>query len=220
MSALQLARWARDRSRPRASGRASQVAAAPLEMLLQGLSTPKSSRACARPRGGYGLARERQDALRFGEMLARTAMSLSTAECQRTWAQLGTARARVDDPHGRCREREKPVLANLDAITVEQMCETAEKAVLCSTTRGQRRFCYLIPVFARLAPGHGPLGARRRQPQNHVAVALAGVPDLYDPVAQIAIERDPQLPAPALGRRGFIDPGSQRVIGTSCLLAR
>ena len=184
-------------------------------MLLQGLVHAKILRGVRGPRGGYELARERRR-ITVGEIV-RTAMSLNTADPE----DLGSNSVlleRVIDPAVREGGRN---LSRQSGCDHRRTDVRDGREVACARRReGQRRFCYLIPVFARLARRHGPLGSRRRQPQNHVAVALAGVQDFYDPVAQIAIERDPQLPAPALGRREFIDPGSQGVIGTSCLLAR
>ena len=51
------------------------------------------------------------------------------------------------------------------------------------------------------------IGPGRGQPQNNVAIAFAGPPELQEPVDKLAIERDPHLPAPASERRGLIDPG-------------
>ena len=85
-------------------------------------STPKSSRACAGRKGGYELARERRR-ITVGEIV-RTAMSLSTADPD----DLGSNSVlleRVIDPA--VRRAGETFLANLDAITVEQMCDTAEK---------------------------------------------------------------------------------------------
>ena len=74
------------------------------------------------PRGGYELARERRR-ITVGEIV-RTAMSLSTAA-----EDLGANSIlleRVIDPA--VRKAGETFLANLNSITVEQMCETAEKA--------------------------------------------------------------------------------------------
>ena len=74
------------------------------------------------PRGGYELARERRR-ITVGEIV-RTAMSLSTADP----ADLGSNSVlleRVIDPA--VRRAGETFLANLDAISVEQMCDTAEK---------------------------------------------------------------------------------------------
>ena len=74
------------------------------------------------PRGGYELARERRR-ITVGEIV-RTAMSLSTADPD----DLGSNSVlleRVIDPA--VRRAGETFLANLDAITVEQMCDTAEK---------------------------------------------------------------------------------------------
>jgi DNA-binding IscR family transcriptional regulator len=82
---------------------------------------PKSSRACG-PQGGYELARDRRR-ITVGEIV-RTAMSLSTADPD----DLGSNSVLIDrtiDPA--LRRAGESFLANLDAITVEQMCDTAEK---------------------------------------------------------------------------------------------
>jgi DNA-binding IscR family transcriptional regulator len=74
------------------------------------------------PRGGYELARARRR-ITVGEIV-RTAMSLSTADP----GDLGSNSVlleRVIDPA--VRRAGETFLANLDAITAEQMCDTAEK---------------------------------------------------------------------------------------------
>ena len=74
------------------------------------------------PRGGYELARERRR-ITVGEIV-RTAMSFSTADPD----DLGSNSVlleRVIDPA--VRRAGETFLANLDAITVEQMCDAAEK---------------------------------------------------------------------------------------------
>ena len=58
----------------------------------------------------------------------------------------------------------------------------------------------------------GPLWIRLRlsalrQPQDHVAVALARATECQEPVDKLAIEPDPHPTVRALGRRGLIDPG-------------
>jgi Rrf2 family transcriptional regulator, iron-sulfur cluster assembly transcription factor len=75
------------------------------------------------PRGGYELARDR-GRITVGEIV-RTAMLLSTADPDRLGANSALLERVIDPPVRRAGET---FLANLDAITVEQMCETAEKA--------------------------------------------------------------------------------------------
>jgi DNA-binding IscR family transcriptional regulator len=90
--------------------------------LLQGLVHAKILKGVRGPRGGYELARERRR-ITVGEIV-RTAMSLSTADPD----DLGSNSVlleRVIDPA--VRRAGETFLANLDAITVEQMCDTAEK---------------------------------------------------------------------------------------------
>ena len=102
-----------------------------LETLLQGLVHAKILKGVRGPRGGYVLARERRK-ISAGEIV-RTAVGLSTADP----ADLGSQSplmALVVDPH--IREAGAPFLANLEAISVEQLCESAEaKKVLDMESR-------------------------------------------------------------------------------------
>ena len=94
-----------------------------LETLLQGLVHAKILKGARGPRGGYELARERRR-ITVGEIV-RTAMSLSTADPD----DLGSNSVllgRVIDPA--VRRAGETFLGNLDLITVEQMCEAAEKS--------------------------------------------------------------------------------------------
>jgi Rrf2 family protein len=94
-----------------------------LEILRQGLVHAKILKGVRGPRGGYELARGRQ-LITVGEIV-RIAMSLSTGEPQ----DLGSNSIlleRVIDPA--VSKAAETFLANLDSITVKQMCETAEKA--------------------------------------------------------------------------------------------
>jgi Rrf2 family transcriptional regulator, iron-sulfur cluster assembly transcription factor len=93
-----------------------------LETLLQGLVHAKILKGVRGPRGGYELARERRR-ITVGEIV-RIAMSLSTANPVDLDAN-SVLLERVIDPT--IREAAETFLANLDSITVEQMCETAEK---------------------------------------------------------------------------------------------
>jgi Rrf2 family iron-sulfur cluster assembly transcriptional regulator len=93
-----------------------------LETLLQGLVHAKILKGVRGPRGGYELARERRR-ITVGEIV-RTAISLSTADPE----DLGSNSVlleRVIDPA--VRSAGETFLANLDSITVEQMCDAAEK---------------------------------------------------------------------------------------------
>jgi Rrf2 family protein len=94
-----------------------------LETLLQGLVHAKILKGVRGPRGGYELARERRR-ITVGEIV-RTALSLSTADPEDLGAN-SVLLERVIDPA--VRKAGETFLANLDSITVEQMCETAEKA--------------------------------------------------------------------------------------------
>src|ERR1700721_2458832 len=93
-----------------------------LETLLQGLVHAKILKGVRGPRGGYELARERWR-ISVGEVV-RTAMSLSTADPEDLGAN-SVLLERVIDPA--VRRAGETFLGNLDAITVEQMGETAEK---------------------------------------------------------------------------------------------
>jgi Rrf2 family iron-sulfur cluster assembly transcriptional regulator len=93
-----------------------------LETLLQGLVHAKILKGVRGPRGGYELARER-GRITVGEIV-RIAMSLSTADPEDLDAN-SVLLGRVIDPA--VRRAGETFLANLDAITVEQMCDTAEK---------------------------------------------------------------------------------------------
>jgi Rrf2 family transcriptional regulator, iron-sulfur cluster assembly transcription factor len=94
-----------------------------LETLLQGLVHARILTGVRGPRGGYELARERRR-ITVGEIV-RTVMSLSTADPENLGA-LSVLLERVIDPP--VRRAGETFLGNLDAITVEQMCETAEKS--------------------------------------------------------------------------------------------
>jgi Rrf2 family iron-sulfur cluster assembly transcriptional regulator len=94
-----------------------------LETLLQGLVHANIFKGVRGPRGGYQLARERRR-ITVGAIV-RTAMSLSTAEPE-DLAANSVLLERVIEPA--VRKAGESFLANLDLITVEQMCETAEKS--------------------------------------------------------------------------------------------
>ncbi len=106
-----------------------------LETLLQGLVHAKILKGVRGPRGGYELARERRR-ISVGEIV-RTSVSLSTAD--------------PDDIGSRSKLLEKVIepsvhkagesfLANLDAITVEQLCEEAEKAQILAEEKATGDF--------------------------------------------------------------------------------
>jgi Rrf2 family iron-sulfur cluster assembly transcriptional regulator len=94
-----------------------------LETLLQGLVHAKILKGVRGPRGGYELARERRR-ITVGEIV-RTAMSLSTADPDDLGANSVLIERAIDPAMRRAGET---FLGNLDSITVEQMCETAEKS--------------------------------------------------------------------------------------------
>ena len=93
-----------------------------LETLLQGLVHAKILKSVRGPGGGYELARERQR-ITIGE-IARAAMSLSTADPDYLGAS-SVLLERVVEPT--IRGANESLLADLDSITVEQLCEMAEK---------------------------------------------------------------------------------------------
>jgi Rrf2 family iron-sulfur cluster assembly transcriptional regulator len=96
------------------------------ETLLQGLVHAKILKGLRGPRGGYELARDRRR-ITVGEIV-RTAMSLSTADPDDLGANsvlLERVIERVIDPA--VRKAGETFLANLETITVGQLCETAEK---------------------------------------------------------------------------------------------
>ena len=93
-----------------------------LETLLRALVHAKILKGVRGPRGGYELARDRRR-ITVGEIV-RTAMSLSTAHPEHLGAN-SVLLDQVIDPAAR--RAGETFLANLDAITIEQMCETAEK---------------------------------------------------------------------------------------------
>ena len=94
-----------------------------LETLLQGLVHAEILKGVRGPRGGYELARERSR-ITVGEIV-RTAMSLSTTDPDDLDANSVLLQRVIDPAVSKAGET---FLANLDAITVEQMCETAQKS--------------------------------------------------------------------------------------------
>jgi Rrf2 family protein len=93
-----------------------------LETLLQGLVHAKILKGVRGPRGGYELARERRR-ISLGEIV-RTAVSLSTADPD-DFAAHSKLLDRVIEPS--VKKAGEPFLKELDAISVEDLCETAEK---------------------------------------------------------------------------------------------
>jgi Rrf2 family protein len=101
-----------------------------LEPLLQGLVHAKILKGVRGPRGLYELARERRR-IAVGEIV-RIAMSLSTADPEDLGANSVLLK-RVIDPA--VRKAGESFLANLDSISVEQMCEAAERAQVLDDER-------------------------------------------------------------------------------------
>jgi Rrf2 family iron-sulfur cluster assembly transcriptional regulator len=94
-----------------------------LETLLQGLVHAKILKGVRGPRGGYELARERRR-VTLGEIV-RTAVGLSTADPDEVGAR-SKLMDKVIEPS--VRKAGEPFLHNLDAITIEDLCEQAEKS--------------------------------------------------------------------------------------------
>ena len=94
-----------------------------LETLLQGLVHAKILKGVRGPRGGYELARERRR-ITLGDIV-RTAVSLSTADPEEIGAHSRLLE-KVIEPT--VRKAGEPFLSNLDAITVEDLCDKADKA--------------------------------------------------------------------------------------------
>jgi Rrf2 family iron-sulfur cluster assembly transcriptional regulator len=94
-----------------------------LETLLQGLVHAKILKGVRGPRGGYELARERRRIM-VGEIV-RTAVGLSTADPDDIGSR-SKLMEKVIEPS--VRVAGEPFLKNLDGITVEDLCDSAEKA--------------------------------------------------------------------------------------------
>lgn len=106
-----------------------------LETLLQGLVHAKILKGVRGPRGGYELARERRR-ISVGEIV-RTSTSLSTAE-QEDIGSRSKLVEKVIEPS--VRKAGESFLANLDAMTVEQLCEQAEKAQILEEEKASGDF--------------------------------------------------------------------------------
>ncbi len=106
-----------------------------LETLLQGLVHAKILKGVRGPRGGYELARERRR-ISVGEIV-RTSTSLSTAEHEDIGSRSKLVE-RVIEPS--VRKAGELFLANLDAISVEQLCEQAEKAQILEEEKASGDF--------------------------------------------------------------------------------
>ena len=106
-----------------------------LETLLQGLVHAKILKGVRGPRGGYELARERRR-ISVGEIV-RTSVSLSTADADDIGSRSKLLE-KVIEPS--VRKAGESFLANLDAITVEQLCEEAEKAQILAEEKASGDF--------------------------------------------------------------------------------
>ena len=94
-----------------------------LETLLQGLVQANILKGVRGPRGGYELARERRK-IAVGEIV-RTALALSAADPDERGASSKLVR-KVIEPS--VRKAGDSFLANLDSITVDQLCNDAVAA--------------------------------------------------------------------------------------------
>ncbi len=106
-----------------------------LETLLQGLVHAKILKGVRGPRGGYELARERRR-ISVGEIV-RTAVGLSTADPEDVGAHSRLMEKVVEPSVQRAAE---PFLTHLDAITVEDLCEAAEKERVLDDERAAADF--------------------------------------------------------------------------------
>jgi Rrf2 family transcriptional regulator, iron-sulfur cluster assembly transcription factor len=106
-----------------------------LETLLQGLVHAKILKGVRGPRGGYELARERRR-VTLGEIV-RTAVGLSTADPEE-FGMRSKLLDKVIEPS--VRRAGEPFLHNLDAITIEDLCEVAEKAHLLEEEKATADF--------------------------------------------------------------------------------
>jgi len=93
-----------------------------LETLLQGLVHAKILKGVRGPRGGYELARERRR-IPVGEIV-RTAVSLSTADPEDFGAHSKLLEQVIDPA---VRKAGEPFMVQLDAISIEDLCEAAER---------------------------------------------------------------------------------------------
>ena len=106
-----------------------------LETLLQGLVHAKILKGVRGPRGGYELARERRR-ISVGEIV-RTSVGLSTADPDDIGSRSKLLE-KVVEPS--VRKAGESFLVNLDAITVEQLCEDAEKAQILAEEKASGDF--------------------------------------------------------------------------------
>ena len=106
-----------------------------LETLLQALVHAKILKGVRGPRGGYELARERRR-ISVGEIV-RTSIGLSTADPDEIGSRSKLLE-KVVEPS--VRKAGESFLANLDAITVEQLCEDAEKAHILAEEKADGDF--------------------------------------------------------------------------------
>ena len=94
-----------------------------LETLLQGLVHANILKGVRGPRGGYELARERRK-ITVGEIV-RTALALSATDPD----EIGVSSKLIDKVvEPRVKKAGETFLANLDAITVEDLCNEAVAA--------------------------------------------------------------------------------------------
>jgi Rrf2 family protein len=106
-----------------------------LESVLQSLVRDGILRGIRGPRGGYELARERRR-ITLGDIV-RTAIGLSTADPEDIGAHSRLLE-KVIEPS--VKKAGEPFLANLDSITVEDLCESADKARILEDEKAMADF--------------------------------------------------------------------------------
>jgi Rrf2 family transcriptional regulator, iron-sulfur cluster assembly transcription factor len=106
-----------------------------LETLLQGLVHANILKGVRGPRGGYELARERRK-ITAGEIV-RTALAMSAADQNEIGSGSKLLEKVIEPSVGKAGDT---FLANLDAITVDQMCNDAIKARILDEEKSSSDF--------------------------------------------------------------------------------
>jgi Rrf2 family iron-sulfur cluster assembly transcriptional regulator len=104
-----------------------------LELLLQGLVHANILKGVRGPRGGYELAREKRQ-LTVGEIV-RAALALSAAGPSEIGASSALFQLVIEPA---VRKAADGFLANLDAITIEELCAEAVEARILESDGGVR----------------------------------------------------------------------------------
>ena len=106
-----------------------------LETLLQGLVHANILKGVRGPRGGYELARERRK-ISAGEIV-RTALAMSAADQNEIGSGSKLLEKVIEPSVGKAGDT---FLANLDAITVDQLCNDAIKARILDEEKSSSDF--------------------------------------------------------------------------------